>query len=56
MVTEAISAPFYAPLSDRFGRRPVVLVLLVLWAVGGAGFGLCESVWSAVAMRAYRAC
>jgi len=54
MVAEAVSAPFYAPLSDKLGRRPVILVLLVLWAVGGVGFGLCQSVWSAVAMRAYR--
>jgi len=56
MVAEAVSAPFYAPLSDKLGRRPVILVLLVLWAIGGIGFGLCESVWTAVAMRAYREC
>lgn len=54
MVTEALSAPLYAPLSDRIGRRPIIVVLLIFWAIGGLGFGLCQSVWSAVLMRAWR--
>jgi MFS family permease len=54
MVAEALSAPLYAPLSDKIGRRPIIVVLLIFWAVGGLGFGLCRSVWSAVVMRAWR--
>lgn len=53
MVTEAISAPLYAPLADRIGRRPVMLVLLIFWVIGGFGFGLCSSVLQAILMRAW---
>lgn len=51
MIAEATTAPLYAPLSDKIGRRPIIVVLLVFWSVGGLGFGLCQSVWSAVLMR-----
>lgn len=53
MLSEAFSAPLYAPLADRVGRRPVILVLLVFWIIGGFGFGLCSSVFQAVVMRAW---
>ncbi|OCF44118.1 hypothetical protein I317_02072 [Kwoniella heveanensis CBS 569] len=51
MGTEAISAPFYGPLADRFGRRPVLIVLELLWGVFGTLFGFSTSVWMAIMMR-----
>jgi MFS family permease len=54
MLAEAITAPMYAPLADKVGRRPVILVLLVFWSIGGFGFGLCQSVTQAILMRAWR--
>ena len=36
----AISMLIYGPLSDRFGRRPVLLVGLALMAIGGAVVGV----------------
>ena len=54
MVAEACSAPFYAPLADKVGRRPVFITLLALWAIGGVAFGFCTTVWTAVLMRTWR--
>lgn len=51
MVTEAFSAPLYAPLADRVGRRPVILVLIVIWGILAMGFGLVKTVWAAVLLR-----
>jgi MFS family permease len=51
MVAEAISAPLYAPLADRIGRRPIIIFLLFLWGFFAVGFGLVQNVWSAVLVR-----
>jgi MFS family permease len=51
MATEAVIAPFYAPIGDKYGRRPVVLVLIAFWGVFAMGFGLSGSVITAVVMR-----
>jgi len=56
MATEAIVAPLYAPIGDRFGRRPVVLVLIAFWGLFAMGFGLSGSVIIAVLMRGCRKC
>ncbi|MDE0334259.1 MAG: multidrug effflux MFS transporter [Defluviicoccus sp.] len=42
---------FYGPVSDRFGRRPVLLVAFVVFAVSAAGCALSESIESFVALR-----
>lgn len=54
MATEAILAPAYAPLGDRFGRRPVILTLVVFWGLFAVGFGLVKSVLLAVVVRGCR--
>ena len=54
MVTEAITAPIYAVLGDRFGRRPVILILLFLWGIAAIGFGLVQTVLATVVMRGCR--
>ncbi|KAK8845553.1 hypothetical protein IAR55_006268 [Kwoniella newhampshirensis] len=52
MVTESIMAPFYAPLADRFGRRPVLIILILLWGVFGVAFGFSKTVWTVIMLRA----
>ncbi len=54
MWAESITAPMYAPLSDRIGRRPIIIVLTFLFGVFAVGFGLVQSVWAAVVVRACR--
>src|SRR3954469_15515544 len=39
----SVSQLFYGPLSDRFGRRPPLLVALVLFTAGGIGCALSFS-------------
>ncbi|ORY34238.1 major facilitator superfamily domain-containing protein [Naematelia encephala] len=52
MVTEACCAPLYAPIADRLGRRPIILVLIFLFGVCAIAFGFVKDVWSAVIVRA----
>jgi MFS family permease len=54
MVCEAFTAPLYAPLADRLGRRPVLLVCLLFWGVFAVCFGLVQSVWATIVMRGTR--
>ncbi|WVQ76195.1 hypothetical protein IAR50_005857 [Cryptococcus sp. DSM 104548] len=51
MATESISAPLYAPLADRYGRRPVLIGLEILWGVFGLLFGFSRTVWTVIIFR-----
>lgn len=53
--TIAISTLFYGPLSDRFGRRPVLLFGIVLFVVGTIIAGLAPSLWILIAGRVVQA-
>jgi MFS family permease len=52
MVTESLAAPMYAPLADRYGRRTVLIPILVMWGVSALSFGFVWSPGSAVFLRA----
>jgi MFS family permease len=54
MVCEAFTAPLYAPLADRLGRRPVLLVCLLFWGLFAVCFGVVQSVWATIVMRGTR--
>jgi MFS family permease len=54
MATEAIVAPLYAPIGDKYGRRPVILLLTAFWGIFAMGFGLSRSVIVAVMLRGCR--
>ncbi|ODN96307.1 hypothetical protein I350_08329 [Cryptococcus amylolentus CBS 6273] len=51
MATESVSAPFYGPLADRYGRRPVLIGLEILWGVFGLLFGFSRTVWTVIIFR-----
>jgi DHA1 family bicyclomycin/chloramphenicol resistance-like MFS transporter len=47
----AVGQLFYGPISDRFGRRPVLLAALALYGVGAIGCALTQSIGALIAMR-----
>lgn len=44
-----------APLSDRFGRRPVILLCLAIFVLASIGCALAPDVWSFLALRMLQA-
>lgn len=48
----AAGAPLAGMLVDRVGRRPVLLVSMVLYGLAGAGGGWTSSIWVLLATRA----
>lgn len=51
----AILQLLMGPLSDRFGRRPVLLVSMLLYALASLGCVLAQSVWGFLAFRMIQA-
>src|ERR1700747_572266 len=42
---------FYGPISDRFGRRPVLLAALVVYALATIGCAVAQSIHALIALR-----
>ena len=55
-LTQAILQQPFGKLSDRFGRRPVMLAGLALFAAGGVVAALAESIEMMIAGRALQGC
>lgn len=52
LVGFAVGQPFYGPLSDRFGRKPMLTVGLLIFALGALGAALAPSFGWLLAARA----
>lgn len=52
LLTQAVSLPIYAKLSDLFGRKPIILIGIALFLLGSI---LCGFAWSMPALIAFRA-
>ena len=52
LLAQAVSVPIYGKLSDQFGRKPIMLIGIVLFVVGSV---LCGFAWNMVALIAFRA-
>jgi MFS family permease len=52
LLTQAVSVPIYAKLSDLFGRKPIILIGIGLFLLGSI---LCGFAWSMPALIAFRA-
>ena len=55
-LTQAVLQQPFGKLSDRFGRRPVMLAGLALFAAGGVVAALAESIEMIIAGRALQGC
>ena len=55
LVGFAVGQLFYGPLSDRFGRRPVLMLGLVIFIAGSAACGLAESIGPLIVARLVQA-
>src|SRR5688500_17888068 len=44
-VAQLISAPLWGRVSDRYGRRPALLIGLTASAIGYLVFGFANSIW-----------
>jgi EmrB/QacA subfamily drug resistance transporter len=52
LLAQAVSVPIYSKVADMFGRKPVILLGIVLFLVGSI---LCGVAWSMPALIAFRA-
>lgn len=48
-----MTAPLFAPLADKYGRRPVFLTCVFMWGVGAVSYGLVSTVLGAVVGRGF---
>ena len=55
LLVMAVSTLMYGSLSDRFGRRPVLLAGLILFTLGSAVSGIADSVYGFIAGRVIQA-
>ncbi|MBO0716243.1 MAG: MFS transporter [Rhizobiales bacterium] len=46
-----VGAIFYGPVSDRLGRRPVLLWALVFYAIITTGCAVAPSIWALITLR-----
>ena len=51
LAVSAVLQLIMGPLSDRFGRRPILLICMLVFAVASLGCALSPSIWSFLAFR-----
>jgi EmrB/QacA subfamily drug resistance transporter len=52
LLTQTVTIPVYGKLADLYGRKPILLIGIVVFLGGSA---LCSAAWSMVALIAFRA-
>jgi EmrB/QacA subfamily drug resistance transporter len=51
LVTSTAAIPVYGKLSDYYGRRPMLIIGIVLFLVGSVLSGLSQTMWQLIAFR-----
>src|SRR5205807_8108320 len=54
LLTSTVMVPIYGKLSDQFGRKPLVMVGLVLFLLGSALSGQAQTMVELVAFRGFQ--
>jgi EmrB/QacA subfamily drug resistance transporter len=52
LLTQTVTIPVYGKLADLYGRKPILLIGIVVFLAGSA---LCSMAWSMIALIAFRA-
>ncbi len=55
LVAFAVAQLVYGPLSDRFGRRPVLIAGLILYVAASAAAAFADSIGTLIVIRAFQA-
>ena len=51
LLTSTITVPFYGKLSDIYGRKPLLIIGIVLFLLGSALSGLSQEMWQLILFR-----
>ena len=51
LLTSTISVPFYGKLSDLYGRKPLLMIGIVMFLIGSALSGLSQDMWQLILFR-----
>jgi MFS family permease len=54
MISRAFLAPFYGKMSDKAGRKPLMVVGMTMYVVLTFGFGLAQAFWSLFLVRFFQ--
>jgi MFS family permease len=54
MISRAFLAPFYGRMSDKAGRKPLMVVGMAMYVVLTFGFGLAQAFWSLFLVRFFQ--
>ena len=54
MAAEAVTAPLWGPAGDRYGRRPIIIVLEFFFGFFGVAMGFAENIYLIVMLRGCR--
>ncbi len=52
LLTSTVTIPVYGKLSDLYGRRPLLMIGIVLFLIGSALSGLSQTMWQLILFRA----
>jgi EmrB/QacA subfamily drug resistance transporter len=51
LLTSTVSVPIYGKLSDLYGRRPLLMIGIVIFLIGSALSGLSQTMWQLILFR-----
>lgn len=51
LLTSTITVPFYGKLSDLYGRKPLLMIGIIVFLVGSALSGLAQDIYQLIAFR-----